>query len=656
MTSTVKIPVLPRLANQKHEFALWSAAYDETPNPLLCLEQRFLTPMLGSVQDKDVLDVGCGTGRWLAQLSESTPQSLTGIDFSPEMLDRAQRKLGRRALLAAGDATSLPVANSSADVVLASFVASYVSDLDAFAGELRRVLRSAGKIYISDVHPGTAAMCGWKRGFRTETQQIELVTRRYSLSEILSSFRHAGFEVTFLLEPAFGLPELEIFREAGKTEAYYAAAGMPAIYVLGLEPGESDLAATFSKTKEVSAMSLTAARVAIDAEASVSASVHIRDGRVDSIVSHNGGDLKDPLELDLDGYLLLPGLINAHDHLEFGLYPNLGAGPYANSLEWADAIQREERATIEAHQSIPRDVRLWWGAIRNLLCGVTTVCHHNALHPELSAEDFPVRVVSDYRWSHSLAIDNQVDAKFKDTPENIPFVLHACEGVDEASANEIFRLDNIGALDDRTVLVHGLALSPEGIELLNARSAAVVWCPSSNRFLFNRTLSNATVAAIRRVALGSDSPLTAAGDLLDEIRIARHEIGVSANELYCMVLTGSADVFRLREGQGILRPGSTADLIAIRETGSSPAETLANMSADDVELVIARGRVKLASDEIARRLPSEAVSRLQPLEVDSTLRWIQAPLSRLFREAEKVLGNDIKIGGKRVRHVCSAWL
>ncbi len=93
--------------------------------------------MLGSVRGKDVLDVGCGTGRWLKQLSEAAPQSLTGVDFSPEMLDRAQRKLGRRALLAAGNATTLPVAASSADVVLASFVASYVPDLDRFASELR---------------------------------------------------------------------------------------------------------------------------------------------------------------------------------------------------------------------------------------------------------------------------------------------------------------------------------------------------------------------------------------------------------------------------------------------------------------------------------------------------------------------------------------
>ncbi len=39
--------------------------------------------------------------------------------------------------------------------------------------------------------------------------------------------------------------------------------------------------------------------------------------------------------LDLSGFLLLPGLINAHDHLEFSLFPNIGDGPYQNAAQWA---------------------------------------------------------------------------------------------------------------------------------------------------------------------------------------------------------------------------------------------------------------------------------------------------------------------------------
>ena len=166
--------------------------------------------------------------------------------------------------------------------------------------------------------------------------------------------------------------------------------------------------------------------------------------------------------------------------------------------------------------------------------------------------DFPIRVPSNYNWAHSLAMDAKVRAKFRSTPDGTPFVLHAGEGVDEAAADEVFELDRLNALDERTVLVHGLALNSEGIDLLNARNATVIWCPSSNRYLFGRTHSRQSIASIRRILLGSDSPLTAAGDLLDEVRIAHREAGVSASDLYRMLFERAAQVFRLQEGQGTI--------------------------------------------------------------------------------------------------------
>ena len=45
-------------------------------------------------------------------------------------------------------------------------------------------------------------------------------------------------------------------------------------------------------------------------------------------------------DLDLSGLEIMPGLINAHDHLHFALFPQLGSGPYANATEWAHDIYR----------------------------------------------------------------------------------------------------------------------------------------------------------------------------------------------------------------------------------------------------------------------------------------------------------------------------
>ena len=73
--------------------------------------------------------------------------------------------------------------------------------------------------------------------------------------------------------------------------------------------------------------------------------------------------------------------------------------------------------------------------------------------------------------------------------------------------------------------VHAVGVDDAGIALLRERGAAIVWCPSSNHFLFGRTAPAALLAPGIDVLLGSDSHLTADGSLLHELRCAR-EIGL----------------------------------------------------------------------------------------------------------------------------------
>jgi len=346
--------------------------------------------------------------------------------------------------------------------------------------------------------------------------------------------------------------------------------------------------------------------------------------------------------------LLFPGLINAHDHLEFSLFPNIGNGPYENAAEWAGDIHENHASLIERHRNVPRSVRLWWGGIRNLLCGVTTVCHHNPISPDLVNPGFPVRIVSDFGWAHSLSLEPQLASKFAKNPSDAPFILHAMEGVDRESLKEVFELDRIHALDDRTVLVHGLACTPVAAALINQRLAAVILCPTSNKFLFHQFPSLSLVRSLNKVILGSDSPLTAAGDLLDEIRFAHTHIGLPANSVYAMVTNQPAAILRLRRGEGRLKPGSIADILVVRDTGLSPAETLAQLTVEQIELVMSAGRIQLAGPSLFERLPGVLRRGLQPLEVDGLRRWVRAPIDQLIAEAQEVLGSDFCVGGKRV--------
>jgi cytosine/adenosine deaminase-related metal-dependent hydrolase len=280
---------------------------------------------------------------------------------------------------------------------------------------------------------------------------------------------------------------------------------------------------------------------------------------------------------------------------------------------------------------------------------VTTVCHHNPITQELVDPVFPVRVVSEFAWAHSPSLEPQLASKFTASRPDLPFILHAAEGIDEESAQEVFALDRMHALDEHTVLVHGLACTPEAVSLINRRCASVILCPTSNEFLFHQSPSLALIRSLDRVMLGSDSPLTAAGDLLDEIRFTCTQIGLDANSLYAMVTSRTAEVLRLRRGEGHLRPGSIADILVVRDRGLSPAETLAQLTTEQVELVILAGRIQLVGPSIFERLPGALRHGLQPFTVDGQQRWVRAPIDKLIAEAEEAVGSDLCIGGKRVR-------
>ena len=638
-------------------FNTWAQVYDEQPNPLIALERRFLSRMLPDVGGLDVLNVGCGTGRWLQFFARHHTASLVGVDTSPEMLQRASAKLGTAATLSQGSCAALPVQQSTADLILASFVLSYLDSVDAFARELYRVARPGATILLSDMHPDTATACNWKRSFKANGTEEYLRTKGHSLQQVTDAFRSCGFDLLTRIEPAFDSHEKATFEQNGTLESYESSANLPAIYILQLRKQPS--APRLHNLPENSeALHISSATYALGPDAATTASIAVQRGQIQSISSSVPGRANKASPstaiIDLPGYLLLPGLVNAHDHLEFALFPNLGAGPYQNSVEWANEIHRTYATLIARHRKVPKAVRFWWGAIRNLLCGVTTVCHHNPLSRELLSPDFPIRVLSRYGWAHSLEMDPNLIHNFDHTPPNLPFVLHAAEGVDAKSAQEIFDLDRMQVLDDRTVLVHGLALNAKAVALLNRRRAALVICPTSNQFLFHSAPSSALIKSVNTVILGSDSPLTSAGDLLDEVTFARNKIGLETNALYEMVTARPANVLRLRNGEGHLRSGSVADLVAVKHKGLSPAETIAQLTYDQVELVLLSGRVQLASAALYLRLPESLKAGLQPLTIDGHVRWLRAPIDNLLAEARKVIGRDIRIGGKRVDNAGTA--
>ncbi len=227
------------ISRNQQAFAAWAGCYDAQPSPLLMLEERYLKKVLPGIAGRDVLDAGCGSGRWLGHLASHHPTSLKGIDASEEMLRVAAEK-GTAAQLFTGSCAETPFPNEDFDLILSSFVLSYVEDLSRMAAEMSRIARDGCELFISDMHPKTERLLGWKRSFTDDHSEIVLDTQQHDLGEIIHVFSETGWTLRAVFEPEFGDPEREVFAMTDRLKRFHEAAGSPAIYILHLQKARPD--------------------------------------------------------------------------------------------------------------------------------------------------------------------------------------------------------------------------------------------------------------------------------------------------------------------------------------------------------------------------------------------------------------------------------
>jgi len=96
-----------------------------------------------------VLDAACGTGD-LAIIAAKAGATVTGLDFSERMLERARRKAPELDWVR-GDLLALPFAEASFDAATVGFGVRNVADLAGALAELRRVLRPGGRLAILEI-------------------------------------------------------------------------------------------------------------------------------------------------------------------------------------------------------------------------------------------------------------------------------------------------------------------------------------------------------------------------------------------------------------------------------------------------------------------------------------------------------------------------
>ena len=143
-------------------YARWAGAYaPDAHNPLMQLEEQAVRELLPSADGRRLLDLACGSGRYLKQLAPAAALAV-GLDFSGPMLARAAEL--RRPLVQA-DLAALPLAASAFDLIVCGLAVGHLSDLSRCLSEMARVLAPGGVLIYSDFHP-FGALLGWQRTFR----------------------------------------------------------------------------------------------------------------------------------------------------------------------------------------------------------------------------------------------------------------------------------------------------------------------------------------------------------------------------------------------------------------------------------------------------------------------------------------------------------
>jgi 5-methylthioadenosine/S-adenosylhomocysteine deaminase len=322
--------------------------------------------------------------------------------------------------------------------------------------------------------------------------------------------------------------------------------------------------------------------------------------------------------------VVLPGLVNAHSHLEYAVYAGFGDGlPFA---PWIGLhVRRKAALDLSEMEAIARV-----GAADCLRSGITTVgdasfagaaataCADLGLRAVVYLEVFGDASAVEERFAPmrdrlvptlpaEVTLGISPHAPYTCTPElyaacmelGVPVTTHLSESAHEAAyvrdgggpwaelahllvaplgTSGIRALAERGLLDGRVVAAHCVTVDAEEIALLRRHDVAVAHCPRSNGFLGCGVAPLAELrAAGLRVAVATDSPASTPGfDMFEELRAAitgararAQDAGaLSAAEALELATLGGARVLGLEREIGSLVANKWADLVVLDLDGS----------------------------------------------------------------------------------------
>lgn len=326
--------------------------------------------------------------------------------------------------------------------------------------------------------------------------------------------------------------------------------------------------------------------------------------------------------VDVGDALVLPGLIDLHNHLAYNTLPLWEAQgrttPFPHHDSWPNHPGYAPSVTWPAYALVtaaPQEL-LAYVETKAIVGGTTTI---QGSPPKNRPRDgWLVRNVEDEKfdtgnpdlvYASTLTLDSSTLAARATAMRNrnALFIYHCSEGQRGSLVAREFRAAaQAGCLRDHFVAVHCNAVEPTAFAAWR-QPGAVVWSPLSNLWLYGQTTD---VPAVRAagvvVCLGSDWSPSGSRNVLGELKAARVVADAAGwaltdADLVRMVTCDPGDVLaRAWPRQvGRLQPGAVADLVVVgARRRADPFATLVRATEKDVRLVVIDGQPRYGTPQL----------------------------------------------------------
>ncbi|MBI5488097.1 MAG: hypothetical protein HY905_12260 [Deltaproteobacteria bacterium] len=339
--------------------------------------------------------------------------------------------------------------------------------------------------------------------------------------------------------------------------------------------------------------------------------------------------------------VILPGLIDAHDHIAYGIQPrwNHGTRLYLSRYDWQGTPEYWSfgRPYDELQGSLQCQMDKY-GEARMALGGATSVqgSAGAAACADPILRNLDMRGVNGFSgWTmeervsriSGLSASNAADIVAGLADGSIDaFVPHIGEGLDEASRAEFDTLADLGLILPGTAVIHGTGAGTIELARLAAAGAGLIWSPRSNVDLYGLTTDIPVARNLGvRVALGPDWLPSGSASVLDELKCVDdldavyYDDAWTDRQLVEAVTSVAAEVLHIDAFVGRLQEGLLADVTVIHGDRLDPYRAVIAAAPQDVALVLRGGRLLAGDEDLAAPL---ATPFCEPVDACGTPKTI----------------------------------